>query len=51
MKVNQVLITINGKRRFRITADTLHKVFDCDYAINTVDRLYTKYDIVKEVRY
>lgn len=37
MKVNQVLITINGKRRFRITADTLHKVFDCDYAINTIE--------------
>lgn len=37
MKVNQVLITINGKRRFRITADTINKVFDCDYAINTIE--------------
>lgn len=37
MKVNQVLITINGKRRFRITADTLYKVYDCEYAVNTIE--------------
>lgn len=37
MKVNQVLVTINGKRRFRITADTINKVFDCDYAVNTIE--------------
>lgn len=37
MKVNQVLITINGKRHFRITADTINKVFDCDYAVNTIE--------------
>lgn len=37
MKVNQVLITINGKRRFRISRDTFNKVFDCDYAVNTIE--------------
>lgn len=37
MKVNQVLITINGKRRFRITADTIDRVYDCEYAVNTIE--------------
>lgn len=37
MKVNQVLITVNGKHRFRISRETFSKVFDCDYAVNTIE--------------
>lgn len=37
MKVNQILVTINNKRRYRITADTIDKVFECEYAINTIE--------------
>lgn len=37
MKINQVLITINGKRRYRISRDTISKVYDCEYAVNTIE--------------
>lgn len=37
MKVNQILVTINNKRRYRITADTIDKVYDCEYAVNTIE--------------
>lgn len=37
MKVNQVLVTINKKRRYRISRDTIDRVFECEYAINTIE--------------
>lgn len=37
MKVNQVLVTINGKRRYRISRDTLDRIYDCEYAVNTIE--------------